>query len=75
LTHRNTKRKIRVVGPFVAADSESNLHHFRFVVAPSDASAGNVVAARHTSAVKPWGIGNRHVPAGLRHRRCAPGPA
>jgi hypothetical protein len=82
LTQRNTERKIGFVGPLVAADSESNLHQFSFVVAPCDAVAeparsglaavgGTVVAAKTKSAVRPCAVGDLHAPPGWRHRRSA----
>jgi hypothetical protein len=83
LTHRNIKRNMSVVGPLVAADSESNLRTFRLVGTPRAASAGfdemspalvgNLrVAASAASARSPCAFGDNTAPPGSRHRRCAP---
>jgi hypothetical protein len=77
------KRNMLVVGPWVAADSESNLRTFRVGGASCTASAGfrsvnpalvgNVlVAARAASAHSPCAFDDNDAPPGLRHRRCAP---
>jgi hypothetical protein len=71
-----------VVGPGVAADSESNLRTFRFSGAPCVASVGFgdlspalvgnvVVAATSASANPPCVRSDYSVPPGLRHRRSA----
>jgi hypothetical protein len=77
---------MRVVGPLVAADSESNLLAFRFVGASRAASAmsrdmslglvgGLAAAASNTAMHSPCAIGDSFgdnaAPPGLRHRRCA----
>ena len=78
LTHRNTKRKMRVVGPLVAADSESNLRTFRIrgaLCAAPVASSGQTLARRGervtslSCVVAAVGDG---APPGSRHRRIAP---
>jgi hypothetical protein len=77
------KRKMLGVGPWVAADSESNLRTFRFVGAPRVESArfpsvnrglaGNVlVAVSAASAMRPCAFGDNEAAPGLRHRRQAP---
>jgi hypothetical protein len=83
LTHRNTKRKMRAVGPWVAADSESILRTFRFVGASCAAS----VAPRDLTLARPGervsfmtavpaamadAFSDNDAPPGLRHRRFAP---
>ena len=86
MTHRNTKRNMFVVGPLVAADSESNLRTFRFGGAPCAASVGFdqmnpalvgnlVVAVRAALACSPRALSDNDAPPGLRLRRCAPEPA
>jgi hypothetical protein len=83
LTHCNTKRKMLVVGPLVAADSESNLRTFRFSGAPCAASVGfdplslavvgNVLVALPAAPVRlPRAFGHDDAPPGLRLRRSAP---
>jgi len=81
LTHRNTKRKMRVVGPLVAADSESNLRTFRIrgalCAAPvaSSASSGQTLARRGervTSLPCVAAAVGDGAPPGSRHRRIAP---
>ncbi len=72
-----------VVGPLVAADSESNLRTFRFSGAPRAASVGfsqlslalvgNLAAAVSAApAGSPCASSDNNAPPGLRHRRCAP---
>ena len=83
MTHRNTKRKMRAVGPCVAADSESILRTFRFVGASRAAS----VAPRGLTLARPGqrvsfvtavpaamvdALSDNDAPPGLRHRRFAP---
>ena len=87
LTRRNTRRKIRFVGPLVAADSESNLRTLRSVGAsraapllPSGSSFGMVdglVAvvpnvAMHSPRAFSEKFGDDAAPPGLPHRRHAP---
>jgi hypothetical protein len=82
LTHRNTKRKMRAVGPLVAADSESNLRTSRIVGASCAASVASTSSSDPTLAhrgkrVTPSPVavailGDTHAPPGLRHRRLAP---
>jgi len=82
LTHRNTKRKMRVVGPLVAADSESNLRTFRIrgalFTAPvaSSSSSGQTLARRGERVTSSPGVaaavGDDDAPPGSRHRRTAP---
>ena len=83
MTHRNTKRKMLVVGPLVAADSESNLRTFRFggascaasvgFVSMNPALVGNLPVAMHAaSAHSPWAFSDNDVPPGPRLRRFAP---
>jgi hypothetical protein len=82
LTHRNTERKMLVVGPCVAADSESNLRTFRFSGAAcaalfgfdtlSPALVGNVVVAATSALANPPCVrSDCSAPPGLRHRRSA----
>ena len=87
LTHRNTRRKIRSVGPLVAADSESNLRTLRTVGAsraaplqPSGSSFGLVGGfmavvsnvAMHSPRAFSEKFGDNAAPPGLRHRCRAP---
>jgi hypothetical protein len=77
------RRKMRVVGPWVAADSESNLRTFRIsgasraapagLSALSPAPVGNVVvAASDAAACSPRDRSDCSAPPGFRHRRAAP---
>jgi hypothetical protein len=72
-----------VVGPWVAADSESNLRTFRFGGAACAASAGfvsvnpalvgnRVVSGRAAPARSPRACSDNDASPGLRHRRSAP---
>ena len=83
LTHRNTKRKMLAVGPWVAADSESILRTFRFVGASCAASAASrdltlALAGERVSfmtavpAAMADVFSDNDAPPGLRHRRFAP---
>ncbi len=87
LTRRNTRRKIRFVGPLVAADSESNLRTLRSVGAsraapllPSGSSfgmVGGLVAAvpnvaMHSPRAFSEKFGDDAAPPGLPYRRHAP---
>jgi hypothetical protein len=82
LTHRNMKRKMLVVGPLVAADSESILRTFRIVGAMCAASAGSSESSGLTPArfgrrstslpLAAAAVGDHDAPPGLRHRRIAP---
>jgi hypothetical protein len=81
LTHRSTKRKMRAVGPLVAADSESNLRTSRIVGASravpvaSNASSDPTLARRGermtSLPVVAAIVGDDLAPPGLRHRRLA----
>ena len=87
LTRRSTRRKIRLVGPLVAADSESNLRTLRSVGAsraapllPSGSSfgmVGGLVAAvpnvaTHSPRAFSEKFGDDAAPPGSPHRRHAP---
>jgi|GEM_PF-5377760 len=85
LTHSNTKRKMHAVGPWVAADSESNLRTFRIrgaqCAAPvasnaSSASSGQTLARRGQRMTSlpcvAALVGDDDAPPGSRHRRFAP---
>ena len=74
---------MRVVGPVVAADSESILRTFRFVgascaasVAPRDPTLARmgrrVSIVTAVSASSPDAFSDNDAPPGLRHRRLAP---
>jgi len=82
LTHRNPRRKMRAVGPVVAADSESNLRTSRIAGVSCAASVASNASSDPTLArcgkrvaslaVMAAIIGDGHAPPGRRHRRIAP---